>query len=69
MADPKPLSERKKPLQTAFRLQPDMLERLDAFCKTQRVRTSRNKVVEAAINEFLDSVDPSKQPKNGASHS
>jgi predicted DNA-binding protein len=57
MADPKPLSDRKKPLQTAFRLQPDMLERLDAFCATQRIKTSRNKVVEAAIGEFLDSVE------------
>jgi predicted DNA-binding protein len=59
MADPKPWNERKKATQTAFRLPPEMLERLDAFCSTQRIKTSRNKVVEAAITEFLDSIEKS----------
>ena len=39
------------------RLPPALLERLDTFCKTQRLKPSRTRVIEAAITEFLERED------------
>ena len=51
----KPVRQAKKKTQTAIRLRPDVLQRLDTFCKSQRLQPTRNSVIELAIQEFLDS--------------
>ena len=47
---PSPVPKR----QTAIRLKPEHLERLDAYCNSHRIRLTRNRVIETAIIEFLD---------------
>lgn len=43
----------------AFRIDPEILTRLDAWIKAQAVPPSRTAVFEAAINEFLSRHSPS----------
>jgi len=49
-----PKKQSKKKQQTAFRLPPELLERLDRFCVTRRLPTTRTAVVHVALAEFLD---------------
>jgi metal-responsive CopG/Arc/MetJ family transcriptional regulator len=41
--------------QTAVRIEPQLLERLNNYCDNHRLKPKRNSVIEAAIKEFLDS--------------
>ena len=36
------------------RMPPDLLKRLDQFCRTHPLRPSRTRVMETAIRQFLD---------------
>ena len=40
--------------QTAVRIDPDLLLRLNTYCETHRLKPKRNSVIELAIKEFLD---------------
>jgi hypothetical protein len=39
---------------TGVRLPPDLLDRLEVFCQTQKLKPSRTRVIEISIREFLD---------------
>lgn len=38
----------------ALRLPPDLIERLDAWCSTQKPRVTKTAVIEMLIADFLD---------------
>jgi len=39
---------------TAMRMAPELLDSLDTYCKTHRLRPSRTKIIETAVREFLE---------------
>lgn len=46
-------SDKRRRALTAMRMEAELLETLDSYCKTHRLRPSRTAIIEAAVREFL----------------
>ena len=61
---PRPASRRKP--QTAFRLAAPLLDQLDSYRTSLRVRTSRTAVLETALSEFLEREIANQQTRSAS---
>ena len=60
------LSTRAKLRQTNVRLEPDVLDRIKAYCRAHPLQPARDRIIDLALKQFLDNEERARSQEKPA---